>query len=116
MTKILLYKFLGYKHNPYGLIGSSMKKRASEILSDGKTHAYIETINKEFLDLNICTTNTGYWKTNINPNYENFYKTVFSYILKKYKVDLYKIPFGFSKKEDIVLEEIYKIIYKKGKT
>ncbi|MFA6100422.1 MAG: hypothetical protein WC750_06175 [Patescibacteria group bacterium] len=92
---------MGTLHFPYDVIGSTMKARATEILSDGKNHAYIETAHGKFLDMNICTTNSR----EQDRRYRNFVNVVEKYVRKKYK---FEGKWGLATTEEVTREYIYK--------
>lgn len=105
--KIIIYKTIGYFHNPSDVMGSIMKIKSTEILSNLRDIAYIETAGRNFVDLNFFQSSYGSSAIQ-DQKYFNFVNVVKRYVDKKYKTDLSSgnQKFGYANKRDIVLEHI----------
>ena len=91
-----------------GTIARMMRKRATEILHNGRDIAYIETAHGEFLDVNFLTDKADIYGQGIKDNrYWKFVKEIYQYIDKKYKTHLMSgQPHGFTDKYSLIKEHI----------
>lgn len=101
--KIILYKFLGLFVESDGVLSSVLKKRSSEILSNGRDTAYIETVGGEFIDMNILSPADSFGIAARDVKYWNFVGHLNNYIKSRYG---FKGKWGFGNKEEVTLSYI----------